>query len=33
MEEILAKILAAYPKHLQLVAVTGTNTDLAARAE
>lgn len=31
MEEILAKILAAYPKHLQLVAVTGTNTDLADR--
>ena len=30
MEEILGKIVAAYPKHLQLVAVTGTNTDLAA---
>jgi processive 1,2-diacylglycerol beta-glucosyltransferase len=31
MEDILARILAAYPKHLQLVAVTGTNTDLADR--
>lgn len=30
MEAILEKITAAYPKHLQLVAVTGTNTDLAA---
>ena len=30
MEAIVAKIRAAYPKHLQLVAVTGTNTDLAA---
>lgn len=30
MEAILEKVTAAYPQHLQLVAVTGTNTDLAA---